>query len=106
MDTKLLLFVFDDDSDDYDFQSDLVNQHSIIMGMMMMFYEEHIDHMELERLPMVAQSRLCWETFWNQERPRIPLRRHLRMEKISFYKLLSFLYDDLYVNEAQANRRG
>jgi hypothetical protein len=94
------------DKDEEETKSNLNHYHVVVMQMMMSYYEENLENIDMERLPMMVQVRLCWDKFWNQERHRVPVKRHLRMEKESFELLLSFLYDDLEVDILQAEKRG
>jgi hypothetical protein len=94
------------EKDEEEFKSNFNHYHVVVMQMMMNYYEENLECIEMERLPMVVQERLCWDKFWNQDKHRVPVKRHLRMDKDSFELLLSFLIDDLQVDMFQAERRG
>ncbi|CAB9502366.1 unknown protein [Seminavis robusta] len=58
------------------------------------------------RNPSFFEQRLAWKRYSEKHQKRSTFTRRLRMGKDSFDKLLSFIVDDLLVNETQAVRRG
>ena len=52
------------------------------------------------------EQRLAWHDCCERHAARGTFKRRLRMSKESFDKLLSYIHDDLKVDEAQAHRRG
>jgi DDE superfamily endonuclease len=52
------------------------------------------------------EQRLSWERYCSKHTKRGTLKRRIRMEKDSFDKLLSYIYDELIVKEVMANNRG
>ncbi|CAB9497043.1 expressed unknown protein [Seminavis robusta] len=58
------------------------------------------------RNPSIFEQRLHWDRYCQKHQNRGTFARRLRMRRESFDKLLSFLVDDLLVNETQATRRG
>lgn len=60
------------------------------------------------RAPSVFEQRLSWDSFANiqTEQQERNFRRHVRMPKASFEKLLGFIKDDLQVNEEMGGLRG
>ena len=59
-----------------------------------------------ERNPSTFEQRLRWEDYSKKHSSKGTFRIRLRMTEHSFNKLLSFIHDDLIVNEMQANPRG
>ena len=58
------------------------------------------------REPSFKEQRLSWETYVDKHNRRGTFKRQLRISQESFEKLLSYIRDDLEVNERMANLRG
>jgi hypothetical protein len=59
-----------------------------------------------KRNPSLFDQRLVWNSFVSRHGSRQSFQRHMRMSKVSFYKLLSLIKSDLEVNVLRANARG
>ena len=59
-----------------------------------------------QRGPSLYEQRLTWESYCHKHEKRGTLERRIRMQKTSFDKLLSYIHEDLVVNELMANNRG
>jgi hypothetical protein len=58
------------------------------------------------RGPSFFEQRLAWENYCKKHDQRGTLKRRIRMERSSFDKLLSYIYEDLLVKEGMTNNRG
>jgi hypothetical protein len=58
------------------------------------------------REPSFEEQRLTWATYCDKHNRRGTFKRQLRMAQQSFEKLLSYIREDLEVNETMANLRG
>lgn len=58
------------------------------------------------RTPSFFDQRLLWEAFCDRHGARADFKRHMRMSKASFDKLLSLIRCDLEVDENKARSRG
>ena len=63
-------------------------------------------YFSVNRAPTVFEQRLMWDAIMEKYEDRVWFRRHLRMRPESFTKLLSFIRDDLEVNQSKAASRG
>jgi hypothetical protein len=92
---------FDDDDDSGLLYSFLTGGTGIMLGML-----GAVMGMGGEpRAKSVFDQRLDWEAFQNRHGKRQFFRRHLRMEKRSFKKLLSYIREDIPPNEGMAALR-
>jgi len=60
----------------------------------------------IPRRPSLFDQRLQWADFCARYGTRRDFQRHIRMSPASFKKLLSFIRDDLMVDQEMANIRG
>jgi DDE superfamily endonuclease len=63
-------------------------------------------HFPFAREPSFFEQRLAWARYCERHQKRGTLKRRIRMELVSFNKLLGYLREDLQVNEAKAANRG
>jgi hypothetical protein len=59
LDCQQLDLLLCDDKDEDDMKSNLNHYHVVVMQMMVQYYKDNLEHMDMERLPMVVQERLC-----------------------------------------------
>ena len=62
--------------------------------------------MQEPRNPSLYEQRIAFDSYSERHEQRNTFKRRLRMSKSSFDKLLSFIKEDLMVNETKANMRG
>lgn len=78
----------------------LLNLFLLSLGLLMLFPRKQ------ERNPSVFDQRLSWSVYCDKHVKRKTFKRRLRMSKESFDQLLSYVHEDLLVNEQMANLRG
>jgi hypothetical protein len=93
----------DDDDDD--------NTYHTVLGFLFMFrlvllLMTPLMWLVTPRNPSVFDQRLNWADYVTKHENRPFIRRHLRMPLVSFNKLLSYIREDLEVNQEMAARRG
>jgi hypothetical protein len=94
--------LFDDDDDDFAFNYFFwagANAVIIYFIVLVMGAGE-------PRAKSVFDQRLDWKAFVDKHGKRQFFRRHLRMKKSSFKKLVSYIRDDIQPNEGMAELRG
>ena len=83
----------------------MLSQSMKINKAALLLERDEVDEKE-SRAPSLFEQRLVWDAFVARHGSREGFKRHMRMSKASFYKLLSHLRRDLEVNVAKANSRG
>ena len=83
----------------------MLSQSMKINKAALLLERDEVDEKE-SRAPSLFEQRLVWDAFVARHGSREGFKRHMRMSKASFYKLLSHLRRDLEVNVAKANSWG